>query len=125
MSVYLTVGGSYVVEKVGRSIVTHMPGCPEIIGKLPRFQAAHPGDDPDEGYEYHDCVPTEYDFTVLLAEEDRYWAIVANNPTKIVDALYRHRDGTRHLPAISRTLLDQVVDNHPDFGTSWKTERIA
>lgn len=125
MTVYKTVGGSYVLEKVGRSILTHSPGCSAILSELPRFQDAHPGDDPDEDYEYHDCVPDVYDFPSLLAEEDRYWAIISDDPAKIVDALYRRREGTRHLPRISIELLEEISANHPEFGTDWKTEHIA
>lgn len=124
MSIYKTVGGSYVLEKVGRSIVTHMPGCSEVFSDLPRFQDAHPGDDPDD-YEFHSCVPTEYDFPSLLVEEDRYWAIISEDTDKIVDALYRRRDNSRHLPRISIELLEKVSANHPPFGNDWKVEHIA
>lgn len=125
MAVYRTVGGSYVLEKVGRSVLTHMPGCPEIIGNIPRFQAAHPGDDPDDGYVYHHCVPDIYDFTQLLVEEDRYWAVIAKDPANIVDALYRRRQGTRHLPRIGIELLEQVSEADPQFGAQWRVEHIA
>lgn len=125
MSLYRTAGGSYVLEKVGRSVVTHVPGCPEILGDIPRFQAAHPGDDPDYGYVYHDCVPEEYNFTTLLVEEDRYWATRAEDPASIVDALYRRRAGSKHLPRISIELLEKVSRNDPSFGSEWRVEHIA
>lgn len=125
MSVYHTVGGKYVLEKVGRSIVTHVPGCTEIIGDIPRFQAAHPGDDPDVGYEYHSCVGDEYDFTTLLVEEDRYWSTIADHPSSIVDALYRRKNGSRHLPRISLDLLELISSADPSFGSSWRIEHIA
>ena len=70
MSLYRTEGGSFVLEKVGRSVMCHVPTCkipPQgwpvakkpwsvSVGKLPRFQEEHPGDDPDVGYWYCDCV---------------------------------------------------------------------
>ncbi len=125
MAIYKTSGGTYVLEKVGRSIVTHMPGCSGIINKIPRFQAAHPGDDPDVGYTYHDCVPDEYDFTQLLVEEDRCWATMAEQPERIVDALYRRQNGSRHLPRISIDLLEIVSSVDPQFGAEWRIEHIA
>lgn len=125
MTVYKTIGGSYVLEKVGKSLVTHMPGCPEIVGKYPRFQEAHPGDDPDDGYVYCGCVPEEFDFTKLLAEEDRYWAMVAQEPARVVDALHRRREGEQHLPRISLLLLKEVSEADPDFGMDWQVEHIA
>jgi hypothetical protein len=125
MTIYKTAGGSYVLEKVGKSLVTHMPGCKEIKGRYPRFQEAHPGDDPDDGYVYCACVPSTYDFTRLLAEEDRYWAMVAQEPARVVDALHRKREGEQHLPRIALQLLEQVSLADPSFGMDWRVERIA
>lgn len=124
-TIYRTTAGSYVLEKVGRSVFTHMPGCVDILGKIPLFQQAHPGDDPDIDYEYHDCVPETYDFTKLLVEEDRYWSIITEEPAEIVDALYRRREGSRYLPRISLDLLEQVTSNDPSFGNDWRVEHIA
>lgn len=125
MNVYLTEGDSYVLEKVGRSLVCHMPECNEI-GDLPRFQEQHPGDDPDNGYVFHEeCVPEEYDFTRLLIEENRYWATITKRPEEILEALERRRDGIRTLPRIGMELLEQVTERHPEFGDFWQTSRIA
>lgn len=125
MSVYLTDGGSYVLEKVGRSIMCHMPECPEINDGLPRFQEQHPGEDPDYGFEFHDdCVPEVYDFTRLLIEENRYWATITKKPEEILEALERRRDGIRTLPRIGMDLLEQVTGSHPEFGEFWRTEHI-
>jgi hypothetical protein len=125
MSVYKTDGGTYVLEKVGKSLVMHWPGCPDIKGEIPRFQEAHPGDDPDDGYTFHDCVPEEYDFTKLLVEEDRYWSMVADMPERVVEALYRRREGSTHLPRIAMDLLEQVSTSDPAFGLGWRVAQIS
>lgn len=124
MSIFKTIGGQYVLEKVGRSVRTHVRGCSEILSELPRFQDEHPGDDPDVGYEFHTCVPTEYDFTQLLVEEDRYWATITSDPEKIVDALYRKKPGSRHLPRVSLDLLEAAEVNDQAIGASWRVEQI-
>lgn len=123
MSVYKTTSGTYILEKVGKSIVTHMPECVEIRGEIPRFQTAHPGADPDD-FEYHDCVPDEYDFTKLLVELDRYWATIAEDPQQIIEALYRKRDGVRHMPRISIELLEKLGNVDPAFQI-WQQEFIT
>ena len=125
MRLFRTVGGSYVLEKVGRSIMTHMPGCSRIIGRIPRFQEAHPGDDPEDGYWYCDCVPEEYDLTQLLAEEDRYWAVIADQPERVVEALYRKKEGSRYLPRISLDLLERAADSDPSLGDAYLVEKIS
>jgi hypothetical protein len=125
LRLFKTVGGSYVLEKVGASIVTHVPGCPKIIGDLPRFQDQYPGEDPDVGYWYDDCVPDTYDFTTLLVEEPRYWATIAEDPNEIVAALYRKKDGSRHLPRISVDLLELVSEHDKTIESAYRVERIS
>ena len=125
LRLFRTDGGSYVLEKVGRSVLTHMPGCPRIIGKLPRFQEAYPGGDPEDGFWYDDCVPETYDFPQLLVEEDRFWAIIAEEPDQIVEALYRKKQGSRQLPRISLDLLEQAAKEDPAIGDAYLVEKIT
>jgi hypothetical protein len=128
MSVFRTTGGSYILEKVGRSTRLHMPGCSDILKDLPLFQQAHPGEDPEAGYSWCDlCSPPvgeEYDFPSLLVEEDRYWATISTDPEVIIDALWRKREGYRRLPRISVQLLTELTDADPAF-TIWQTERVS
>ena len=128
MSVYRTSGGSYILEKVGRSIRLHMPGCGDILKDLPLFQQEHPGDDPDIGYTWCvKCSPPvgeEYDFPSLLVEEDRFWATLSTDPEVIIDALWRKREGYRRLPRISVDLLNALCLVDPAFET-WRTERVS
>lgn len=128
MRVYQTAGGSYILEKVGRSMRLHMPGCADILKDLPLFQQAHPGEDPEEGYSWCDvCSPPigeEYDFTQLLAEEDRYWATVSEDHKVIIDALYRKRAGYTRLPRISIDLLNKLCLVDPAFEV-WRTEKVS
>lgn len=128
MSLYRTEAGTYVLEKVGRSILMHVRECsdPNInTAKLPRFQDTHPGSDPDFEFEYHDCVPEEYDFTTLLVEEDRFWSTIAEDPAKIVDALYRKKGGERHMPRTSLDLLEAAGEHDAAIRDAYATEYIA
>ncbi len=121
---FKTVGSSYVLEKLGASIVMHEPGCPEIIGDLPRFQEEYPGEDPEQGFVFDSCVADTYDFTTLLVERPIYWATIAEDPNKIVAALYRERDGIRHLPRISIDLLEAAAANDQEINDAYRVERI-
>lgn len=128
MAVYRTTGGSYILEKVGRSTRLHMPGCKDILKELPLFQQAHPGEDPESGYSWCElCSPPigeEYDFPSLLVEEDRYWATLSPDAEVIIDALWRKREGYRRLPKISVDLLTELTLVDPAFAV-WQTERIS
>lgn len=128
MSIYRTEGGSYILEKVGRSVRVHMPGCGDILKSLPLFQEAHPGDDPEIGYSWCEkCSPPigeEYDFPSLLCEEDRYWATISTDPKVIIEALWRKREGYNRLPRISVQLLTDLCTVDPAFEI-WRTERVS
>jgi hypothetical protein len=124
LRLYRTTAGTYVLEKVGRSTVVHVPGCPDILGSLPRFEDEHPGDNPDD-YWYDDCVPEIYDITTLLVEKDRHWALIADDPGQVVDALYRRKDGARHLPRLSIELLDGVIREDEALANCYRVERIS
>lgn len=128
MRVYRSTGGSYILEKVGRSVRLHMPGCSEPLKALPTFQQEHPGDDPEVGYSWcSKCSPPigeEYDFPSLLVEEDRFWATVSEDPEVIIDALWRKREGYRRLPRISVELLNDLCEVDPAFEV-WRTEKVS
>ena len=128
MRVYKTHGGSYILEKVGRSVRLHMPGCGDIINDLPLFQQEHPGDDPEVGYSWCErCSPPigeEYDFPSLLVEQDRFWATISTDPSVIIDALWRKREGYRRLPRISVQLLNDLCLVDPAFEV-WRVEKVS
>lgn len=116
LRLFKTVAHAYVLEKVGMSVVVHAPGCPEIKGDLPRFQSVHPGADPADGTWWicEVCGKTAVrDITSLLVETNRHWAIIAEDPAMIVDALYRRKLGARSMPRMSIDLLDQAGQVDP------------
>lgn len=124
LRLYQTVGESYVLEKIGRSVVTHVPGCVDARGGLPRFQAAHPGGDPEEGFEYHDCVPDEYDFTQLLVEADRYWGLHTPDAAAVIDSLRLRLRGVDNprIPWVAKSLLDAASLVDARFTELWAVQ---
>lgn len=124
LRLYQTVGGGYVLEKVGRSVVTHMPGCSAARGLLPRFQAAYPGDDPEVGFEYCDCVPDEYDFTKLLVEASRFWALHTTSAAEVIDSLRLRMRGVDNprIPWVAKSLLDSAALIDAEFGKLWTVQ---
>lgn len=126
---YRTDAGSYVLEKVGASVVIHAPGCSEVRAPLPRFQEVHPGADPSDGKWWFcehcgDLATRDRDITRLLVESNRYWAIVAADPAQIVDSLYRRKDGARSMPRVSLDLLDAAGQVDPAILQSFRAEYV-
>jgi hypothetical protein len=127
LRLYKTAAKSFVLEKVGASVVVHAPGCPDMLGPLPRFQEAFPGADPSDGNWWfcERCGDLAVrDITALLVEDNRYWAIIAEDPAQIVDALYRRKNGARSMPRMSLDLLDEAGRNDPAILDSFRAEFV-
>ena len=123
---YKTTGGTYVLEKIGRSIVVHMPACPEIVEQLDRFQNQHPGEDPSVGWWFCEtCSTKEHDMTALLIERDRHWVTTSDDPNNIIDELYRRRGNARHLPRLSIDLLEQASRVDDQIKNAFLVEHLA
>jgi hypothetical protein len=111
LALYRTTAGTYILEKIGASRVTHVRDCPEVVEDLPRFQEIYPGEDPDDmEFQYHDCVPEIYDFPSLLVEKDRPWAQISTDPISVIKSLMRYRDHSRWLPRLSMNLIEQAAE---------------
>lgn len=128
LALYRTAGGTYILEKVGSSRVTHVRDCPDVVEDLPRFQEVYPGEDPDDPeFEYHSCVPEVFVFPDLLVEKDRYWAQISENPTSVIKSLMRYRDHSRWLPRLSMQLLERASELDPEIRRAYASTdtRIA
>jgi hypothetical protein len=118
---YRTQGGTYVLEKIGSSRVTHVRDCPLVVEDLPRFQEAYPGEDPDDDeFAYDDCVPEVYDFPSLLVEKDRHWAQISEDPTSVIKSLMRYRAHARWLPRTSTQLLERAAEIDPTIRAAYE-----
>lgn len=116
INLYRTEQGTYILEKIGTSRVTHIKGCDKIAPDLPRFQESFPGEDPDDDkFQYDDCVPEFYDFPSLLVEKDRSWVKISENPDSVVEALMRYRGESKWFPRSSSQLLDQASQIDPQI----------
>lgn len=125
MVLYHTDSGRYVLSKIGRSMVVHMPGCSAVIQRLNRFVDEYPAAEPHViGVDFHACVPEPYNLDDLLIEKTRYWALVAEDPTAVVEALHTNNDGIRQLPRMSASLLEQASGVDPDIAQVFRTERV-
>lgn len=127
LRLFRTDAGAYILEKAGMSVVVHAPGCPDIMGPLPRFQEAHPGADPADGTWWicERCGTNAVrDITTMLVETGRYWATIAQSPAQVVDALYRRKNGARSMPRISLDLLDVAGKTDPSILEAFRSEFV-
>jgi hypothetical protein len=124
LSLYKTLAGAYILEKVGRSDVFHTEDCPRTdrngkpMSKGKRFVSlddAMPDDAEEEDYledwfvPCPDCRP-DYDAAPVYVERDIFSAPVHSNAERVVAALYQTKGANRFLSRIARDLLEQAVE---------------
>lgn len=119
---YRTGSGTYVLSRVGVSVVFHSGAC-ELVGKyglqdslVERLRAdAVPCDE---------CRPT-FEAPLVFPEKYRYWAQVTDDPAAILDALYKRGDrGELYLTRVARSLLEEAADVDPDIEAIYRVEHI-
>lgn len=118
---YKTNGGSYVLSRIGRSIIFHAPTC--TLVKQYNLKKGLPE---TEGVPCQTCNPDDYADRDLYPEKQRYWAQVMERPQAILEALTKYdSDGARYLTNVAQRLLERAGEKDPKVETIYRTEIIA
>lgn len=123
-TLYRTNGGSYVLSRVGQTLLYHDPSCTVVLrnglGTIPT-NALTPGHVPCP-----DCRPKIGDLDEVCPESARNWAMVSESPEGVLEALYRFDDaGVRYLTTVAQRLLEEAAETDPALGAAYRTETIA
>lgn len=119
ITIYRTVGGSYIVHRVGVSLVYHRSGpqsCSSGVGKSVRELLA----DNDRDYEPCDkCQPGDLDDldrgSRVRVETDRHSA-EAVGIDKLVGALtLRRQNGSEYVSNVAQNALTEAIHNDPEL----------
>lgn len=101
---YKTESGSYILSRIGVSIVYHGAACPLV--KKYGLNEAHISDSPADALPCSECQPDD-SVDLVFPEKNRYWAQVSEEPTAVLDALYKYDDGgARYLTYVAKRLLE-------------------
>jgi hypothetical protein len=119
---YRTESGSYILSRVGVSLVFHGAACPLVkrygLQELPASEL-HKDALPCE-----DCRPTE-DAELVFPEKHRYWAQVSDDPSAVLDALYKYDDGgARYLTNVAQRLLEHASEKDQKIDQIYRVETI-
>jgi hypothetical protein len=119
---YRTDSGSFILSRVGVSLVFHGAACPLVrryglqevdysnltIAAIPCEQCS-----PDESAE------------LVFPEKYRYWAQVSEEATAVLDALYKYDDGgARYLTNVAQRLLEESSRLDDEISSVYKIEII-
>lgn len=119
---YLTDNGSYVLSRVGVSLVFHSGACP-LVSKY-KLSDAPIEELVDTSVPCEQCQPT-FDVPLVFPEKNRYWAQVSEAPEAVLDALYKYDEGgAKYLTWVARRVLEEAADNDDGIESVYRVEHI-
>lgn len=123
-SLYRTIGGSYVLARVGETRLFHTVDCTitqrSSLVQVPR-DSLKTGSVPCEL-----CRPERRGFDEdVFPELPRYWAQRSETAESIVESLYRYDEsGGRYLTAVAERLLEEASKLDVDIEQAYRIETI-
>jgi hypothetical protein len=119
---YRTESGSYVLSRIGVSLVFHGAACPLVKRyglKEIQFAQIADGSIPCE-----ECYPDE-SADLVFPEKHRYWAQVSEEPDAVLDALYKYdQGGARYLTNVAQRLLEDASELDSKIESIYRIELI-
>lgn len=119
---YKTESGSYILSRIGVSVIFHGAACPLVR----RYSLQEDVADSlsNRAIPCDDCNPT-LEANLVFPEKYRYWAQVSEEPTAVLDALYKYDDGgARYLTNVAQRLLEESAKTDISIAEAYKYEII-
>lgn len=119
---YKTVNSSYILSRIGVSLVYHGAACP-LVSRYGLNELAF-NDLMDDSIPCQECQPSE-SAGLVFPEKYRYWAQVSEEPVAVLDALYKYDDnGAKYLTNVAKRLLEEASTTDLKIAEIYMTERI-
>ncbi len=119
---YKTDSGSYILSRVGVSMVFHGAAC--ALVKRYGLQEAPILDLDINSLPCEECEPDE-SAVLVFPEKYRYWAQVSEEPSAVLDALYKYDNGgARYLTNVAQRLLEEASVKDPKIAKAYRFEII-
>jgi hypothetical protein len=119
---YKTESGSYILSRVGVSLVYHGAACTLVK----RYGLSESGVDTlnADALPCEECSPTE-EADLVFPEKHRYWAQVSEEPDAVLDALYKFdQGGARYLTNVAQRLLEDASEKDEAIESVYRIEMI-
>ncbi len=119
---YKTDNGSYILSRVGVSLIFHGAACPLV--KRYSLDEAPSSVLEKDALPCEECSPTR-SVEVVFPEKYRHWAQVSEEPTPVLDALYKYdAGGARYLTNVAQRLLEDASDLDRGIESVYRIELI-
>jgi hypothetical protein len=121
-ALYRTESGSYVLSRIGVSLVYHAAACP-LVKRYGLVEAATEKCNADS-VPCDECKPS-MEAPVIFPEKYRNWAQVSEEPEAVLEALYKYDNGgARYLTNVAQRLLEEASMIDPKVEGIYKVEMI-
>lgn len=121
-NLYKTESGSYILSRVGVSILYHGAAC--FLVKKYGLEEVLYVQLSDDYIPCEECYPTE-EAELVFPEKHRHWAQVSEEPSAVLDALYKYDDGgARYLTNVAQRLLEEASKKDPKLAKAYRFEII-
>jgi hypothetical protein len=121
-ALYRTENGSYVLSRVGVSLIYHGAACP-IVKRYGLTEVAFDDVDTDS-LPCEECRPSSA-AALVFPEKHRYWAQVSEDPDAVLEALYKYdQGGARYLTKVAKRLLEDASAIDSGIESIYRVEMI-
>jgi hypothetical protein len=105
---YKTESGSYILSRVGVSLIFHGAAC-DLVSKYKLNESAS-SNLSKNAVPCEECQP-DRSLDLVFPEKYRHWAQVSDMPETVVDALYKYdeKTGSYYLTSVAERLLQQAA----------------
>lgn len=119
---YRTENGSYILSRIGVSLVYHGAACP-LVKRYALIEAPISNLEKD-AIPCEECEPNR-SLPIVFPEKYRYWAQVSEDPRPVLDALYKYdQGGARYLTNVAERLLREAAENDENIDSIYRIEMI-
>ena len=120
---YQTENGSYVLSRIGVSLVYHGSVCPLV--KRYGLVEVSPKDISKDSIPCEECGPVRSELPIVFPERNRTWAQVSDDPDAVLEALYKYDDGgARYLTKVAQRLLEEASKQDSRIELGYRVEII-
>lgn len=119
---YKTKNGSYVLSRIGVSLVYHGAACQLVK----RYKLIEAGSEvlSQDSVPCEECYPDDT-LPVVFPEKARTWAQVSDEPEAVLEALYKYDDGgARYLTNVAQRLLEEASEKDRGIESVYRIEMI-
>ena len=121
-ALYKTDNGSYVLSRIGVSIIYHGAAC-ELVRRY-NLTEINADDLRENSIPCEQCSPSR-SAVMVFPEKYRYWAQVSDDPNAVLEALYKYDEGgARYLTKVAERLLEDASEVDKGIESIYRVELI-